>query len=174
MPVWRIPTALLVKVFEANDQRFVNWVDSVSANGITYYYSYKYKQGLGSASTVENDIVLRLGEQYLILAEAYANTGDLTNAAKYLNMIRNRVGLPNTTAATQSDMLTAILHERQVELFTEWGHRWLDLKRTNTINAVMSVVCPLKGTTWNTDWQLYPIPANDLQADVNLVQNPGY
>ena len=164
----------LVNSFEVGDQRLVNWVDSVSANGNTYYYSYKYKQGIGSASTEENDMVLRLGEQYLILAEAYANTGDLVNAAKYLNMIRNRAGLPNTTASTQSDMLTAILHERQVELFTEWGHRWLDLKRTKTIDAVMSVVCLLKGTTWNTNWQLYPIPTYDLQADANLVQNPGY
>jgi hypothetical protein len=164
----------VVNAFETGDQRLTNWVGSVTTGGHTYNYAYKYKQGNGSTTTQENIIVLRLAEQYLIVAEAYANTGDLANAAKYLNIVRSRCGLTNVTVSTQANMLTAIWHERQVELFTEWGHRWLDLKRTKRVDAVMTAVCPTKGTTWDTRWQWYPIPANDLQSDLNLVQNPGY
>jgi hypothetical protein len=73
-------------------------------------------------------------------------------------------------------MLSAILHERQVELFTEWGHRWFDLIRTKNATSVMSVVTPLKGGVWNNDGHqlLFPIPLSDLGKDPNLKQNSGY
>jgi hypothetical protein len=68
------------------------------------------------------------------------------------------------------------MQERQVELFTEMGHRWLDLKRTGTIDAVMSIEAPKKGPgiTWESTDALFPLPFNDLQRDKNLTQNPGY
>jgi len=117
---------------------------------------------------------LRLAEQYLIRAEAMAQQNKIPEAAADLNVIRSRAGLPNTTAATQSAMLAAILQERKAELFTEWGHRWLDLKRTNTVDSVMSVVAPQKGGTWQSIQKYYPIPQSELNADPNLVQTPGY
>jgi len=172
---------LLVNAFETGDQRRVNWVDSVIANGITYYYPYKYKalttQPVNNVypPPTEYPTVLRLSEQYLIRAEAEAKNNDLADAATDLNMIRSRAGLPNTTASTQADLLTAIFHERQMELFAEWGHRWLDLKRTGNITAVMSVVTPLKGGgLWSEYKQWYPISINEIQNDPNLVQNSGY
>jgi hypothetical protein len=64
-----------------------------------------------------------------------------------------------------------------VELFTEGGHRWFDLKRTGAIDAVMGApgnVCQQKGGHWDTNWQLYPIPLTELQAEPALVQNKGY
>jgi len=74
-------------------------------------------------------------------------------------------------------LLAAIVHERQVELFTEWGHRWLDLKRTGKIDSVMGLpgsACMKKGGTWSPNWQWYPLPAYDLLHDPNLKQNDGY
>jgi len=134
--------------------------------------------GAGSSVVTEYEMVMRLGEQYLIRAEAEANGagGGFGSAVNDLNTIRNRAGLPNT-AATQSTILTAIQHERQVELFTEYGHSWLDLKRTGNINMVMGNpgnACAMKGGTWNTDWQWYPIPLSELQSNPNLTQNTGY
>ena len=72
--------------------------------------------------------------------------------------------------------MAAVLHERQVELFMELGHRWLDLKRSGSIDAVMNIVTPLKGNgaAWQSYQQLYPIPLNDIQKDPNLTQNTGY
>jgi hypothetical protein len=121
-------------------------------------------------------MIFRLAELYLIRAEAEANgaTGGVTSAIGDLNIIRNRAGLLNYTGATdQQSVLTAIYHERQVELFTE-GHRWYDLKRTKTVDAVMSIATALKGGAWSSYQQLYPLNPSDMQYDPNLIQNAGY
>jgi hypothetical protein len=168
----------LVTTFEPNDLRRQDWVDSIIVGGTTYYYPYKYKNDSVNGPITEYETVLRLGEQYLIRAEAEAYSSIGTAAAiADLDTIRSRAGLPPYSGATdQTSVLNAIFHERRVELFTEWGHRWLDLKRTNTANTVMGAdgACMAKGGTWNTNAQLYPVPLYDLQTDPNLVQNAGY
>jgi hypothetical protein len=165
----------MLNKFEGGDLRRTNWVDSVKVNGFTFYYPYKYKSATLNASVTEYLMVLRLGEQYLIRAEARANENDISNGQSDLNVIRTRAGLlPNNSANDKSSLLTAILHERQVELFTEWGHRWLDLKRSGTVDGVMNAVDSAKGTTWSPNWQWYPIPLYDITQDPNLIQNAGY
>jgi hypothetical protein len=140
----------------------------------TLYYANKYKALGGAATVTEYPILMRFAEQYLIRAEARAQQNNLSGAATDLNTIRSRAGLTATTATTQTDMLNAVYHERQVELFTEWGHRWFDLKRTGNIDAVMTTVAPAKGTTWSSYKQLMPIPPSDILADPNIKQNQGY
>jgi hypothetical protein len=165
----------LLNSFEAGDNRRESWIGSVTVNGDIYYYPFKYKANVEFDPVTEYLMVLRLGEQYLIRAEARARQGNLAMAAADLNMIRARAGLPPLTAGTQQALLAAILHERRVELFTEWGHRWMDLKRTNSIDAVMSLVTPKKGgRAWNPIQKLYPIPLDDIRRNPNLTQNPGY
>ncbi|MDR3715798.1 MAG: RagB/SusD family nutrient uptake outer membrane protein [Puia sp.] len=166
----------LLDNFETGDQRRINWVDSVTVGTDTFYYPFKYKVNAQDTAVVEYLMMLRLGEQFLIRAEAEAEGAGngLSAAIADLNVIRNRAGLNNTTASTQADILAAILHERQVELFTELGQRWFDLKRTKAIDAVMNLACSVKGTTWNTNQQLYPLPLLDIQEDPKLTQNPGY
>jgi hypothetical protein len=168
----------LLSSFESGDSRRTNWVHDTTFAGTPYAYPYKYKQGTNVTTVKEYVMVLRLGEQYLIRAEARARQGKLPEAIADLNLIRNRAGLGNYTGSTTDPaaILGAILHERQVELFTEWGHRWFDLVRTGTVNSVMGVVTPLKGGTWSTDGHqtLYPILQTELVNDNNLTQNPGY
>jgi hypothetical protein len=167
--------APLINAFETGDNRFTNWVATFTTTTTpitTFYYAKKYKASQGTSVPVtEYPIVMRLAEQYLIRAEARAQQSNLTGAAADLNVIRARAGLAVTTAATQTTMLNAIYHERQVELFTEWGHRWFDLKRTGTLDAVMNTV---KGSTWNSYKQLMPIPPEDIMANPNIKQNQGY
>jgi hypothetical protein len=170
----------LLSSFEPGDGRRANWVDSVIVNGETFYYPYKYKSATQGAPLTEYLMVLRLGEQYLIRAEAEAEVNDLGDAATDLNAIRGRADLaniPSNTATSQTFLLAAIQHERQVELFTEWGHRWLDLKRTGTVDAIMGTqgnACQEKGGSWSNNWQWYPLPLADIQLDPKLVQNEGY
>jgi len=128
---------------------------------------------------VEYDIVLRLAEQYLIRAEARAKQNNLTGTGSAiidLNVIRNRAGLSDTTITVQENMLNAILLERRKELFTEWGHRWFDLKRTGKIDAVMQAYAPVKGTTWESYKSLYPIAQKQIDLNPGMAgqQNPGY
>lgn len=166
----------LLNSFEVGDKRMSRWTGKITLSGVTYYYPYKYKvNATGSTTPVtEHLMILRLGEQYLIRAEARANEGNLGGAQSDLNAIRARAGLTATTASTQSGILSAIQHERQVELFTELGQRWLDLKRTNAIDAAMSVATVQKGGSWMSYQQWYPLPVSDLQLDLNLKQNNGY
>jgi starch-binding outer membrane protein, SusD/RagB family len=168
--------------FEPNDQRFVNWVGMYvdPSSNDTFYFPFKYKVYLQNLPLTEYNMVLRLGEQYLIRAEAeaYGAGNGISAAIADLNVIRARAGLqPYSGGLDQVSILTAILHERQVELFTEWGQRWFDLKRTKNLNSVMGSpqnVCAEKGGIWNADWSLMPLPLSELQVNQNLNQNPGY
>ncbi|TDX00477.1 RagB/SusD family nutrient uptake outer membrane protein [Dinghuibacter silviterrae] len=166
----------LLGAFEPGDNRRANWIDSIISGGTTYYFPFKYKVQSASSFT-EYSVVLRLAEQYLIRAEANAQLNNLTAAQTDLNAIRSRAILPPTTATTQADLLTAIQHERQIEYFTEWGHRWLDMKRSQTINSIMggpTGVCAAKNGIWAATDSLFPIPQSDRLNDPNLTQNQGY
>ena len=152
-------SSYLYNTFESGDYRFRNWVGAFTAsNGAIYHYPYKYKIWQRNQPVTEYIMVLRLAEQYLIRAEARAQQGNIQGAQTDLNTIRIRAGLDSTTANDQPSLLTAILHERQVELFTEWGNRWFDLQRTGNLNSVLGSpgnVCQAKGGTWNPDWKRF-------------------
>jgi hypothetical protein len=166
----------LEQTFEANDQRKVNWIGTANISGVNYLFPYKYKANTAAlaASKPEYLTLLRLAEQYLIRAEARAQLNNIDGAQADINKIRNRAGLGNTPANTQSALLDAVMKERQLELFCEQGHRWFDLKRTGRINDVMTAVTPTKGGTWSSYKQLMPIPSYEIGNDKNLDQNPGY
>jgi hypothetical protein len=173
-------SSYLLSQFEAGDKRRFgrNWIDSVKVSGNTYYFPYKYKATTASSGVTEFLMVMRLAELYLIRAEARAKMNNLSGAISDLDVIRKRAQLQliaiSNPGISQSALISAILHERQIELFTEFGHRWLDLKRTGTVNTVMQAVTPAKGGNWTADDQLYPIPFYDLDKNSNLKQNPGY
>lgn len=177
---WLSP--FLLDAFEPNDKRRTDWVlDNDDELPVPYKYKlvpYSLLYGLPEQEQGEFVMVLRLAEQYLIRAEARAHLNKLTgvgSAEEDLNAIRNRAGLPPTTAATQTELLTAILHERQVELFTE-GHRWFDLIRTGNIDDVMYEVAPEHQGNWAPFKAIFPIPKSEFTSNTALQghQNPGY
>ena len=163
-------TNYLLNQFEQADQRKSNWLAQNTASGQTIYYPYKYKVGSGTILT-EYYVVVRFGELYLIRAEARVQQNNINGSKADLNVIRNRAGLPNTSASSQTDLLVAIEHENQVEFFVEWGHRWFDLKRTNRADAVLGIE---KAPNWQMTDALYPIPFRQIQINPLLTQNPGY
>lgn len=185
---------ILLNSFEPGDQRAVlgNWINRTiyninSTTNDTAYYPFKYKVATATGVTTAGAIteyimMLRLGEQYLIRAEARARTGiNLFGAITDLDKIRDRAGLPliglTSPGISQSALIDTIMHERQVELFCEWGHRWLDLKRTGKVDAVMSVMTPLKSNgaiQWLSYQQYYPVAKTELDKAPNLTQTPGY
>jgi hypothetical protein len=175
-PVYLSPQIL--NAFEPGDWRRKggNWVDSVIVSGASWFFPAKYKATITSGAATEYLMVFRLAEQYLVRAEARAQQNNIGGAQEDLNKIRTRAGLPDTKATDKASLLAAVLNETQVEFFTEWGHRWLDLKRTGNLNTVMSAVTPLKtnGGQWQPYQQLYPVYYNDIQKNPNLSQNDGY
>mgnify|MGYP003659124915 CR=1 FL=1 len=164
----------LLAAFEPNDLRRSNWVGSKSStNGQeTLYFAHKYKEPLINTRQpiLEHSIIFRLAEQYLIRAEARTHLDKIGDAQADINIIRNRAGLGNITATTTNALLDAILQERRVELFTEHGQRWFDLKR---LGDPAEVLASLKPNWRNTDI-LFPIPETDVLANPNLEQNDGY
>ncbi|MET3018331.1 RagB/SusD family nutrient uptake outer membrane protein [Flavobacterium hydatis] len=161
---------LLMNSFTATDLRKTTWTTMVSKGTLTWYYASKYKEPKVSSTSKEYSIVLRLTEQYLIRAEARAVLGNLIGAKEDLNKIRKRAGLSDTVANTKEEILTAILEERRKEFFTEYGHRFFDLKRMGKLDTVLSIK-----PGWNTTDGLLPIPENELTLNPNLKpQNPGY
>lgn len=130
---------------------------------IDYYIQQLWPRSAGDNPTY----ILRLAEQYLIRAEARVKktTPDLQGALADLNAVRNRSELPGIVATTAGEILLAIENERRAEFAFE-PHRWFDLVRTGRAGAVLGVT--------NTNKWIFPIPFNDIQADPDLVQNPGY
>ncbi|MHA4895396.1 RagB/SusD family nutrient uptake outer membrane protein [Pedobacter sp. PWIIR3] len=174
----------LVSAFEAGDQRKANWTASVTIAGKPYFYAFKYKENAIYQPSSEYQTIFRLAEVYLIRAEAKIRLGKIQEGITDINEVRARATDASVALSDQlkqlsgnlgSDAaLTAVLHEKQVELFTELGQRWFDLKRTGLVNPVMTVVTPEKGGIWNSNWQLYPIPNSEILANPNLRQNVGY
>ncbi|SER87878.1 RagB/SusD family nutrient uptake outer membrane protein [Pedobacter rhizosphaerae] len=166
--------------FSNSDLRKINWTRQNTANGQQFTEIYKYKTRIGSGA--EYDIVFRLAEQLLIRAEARAHLNKITgpnSALSDLNEIKDRAELPKVLVASQSDILFEIEQERRHELFGEFGHRWLDLKRTPStiMPATPSRADDLFSQSkpgWKSTAKLYPIPASQRAQNTNLTQNEGY
>ena len=161
----------LINSFETGDARFSTWINGVEDEGTTWYFPFKYKQASNTEQTLERSVMLRLAEIYLIAAEAATQTGNATQGLMYLNTIRERGGLAPLDISDRDAVLQAIWKERQLELFTELGHRFFDLKRTGRATQVLQ---PIKPDWQATDVRL-PLPESELLANPELEpQNEGY
>jgi hypothetical protein len=171
----------LLNAFDAADLRKSNWIGKFTNTSVTpnidYYYPNKYKIKNGSALT-EASTVLRLAEQFLIRAEANANLGNLADAIADVDVVKKRAGVQlvkdKNPGIGREALLAEIFAERRFEFFTEWGHRFFDLKRSNTIDDVMKIASPKKQGTWETKDRFWCIPLNDILNNPNLKQNDGY
>jgi hypothetical protein len=193
-----IGSANLIKAFKAAGdtltryQTTFNWqipgaAFTMPANAwdpnLTIPFMNKYPDADGYNSN-DDIVMIRLADIILLAAEANDQLGNTSAAIIQLNQIRTRAGLPNTTAATQSDLAVAILNERQLELVFECT-RWNDLQRADangTINIVNLMASQFDSHGNNLNYNMaadkhqyvFPIPLEDLQLNKNLTQNTGY
>lgn len=170
IPIFKV-SEQIVGLFDVEDSRLRDWLGVNAIGGVTYYYPNKYKNRSTTAPVTEYNVVLRIPEQYLIAAEACLQLGEESMALSYINKIRERAGIVPIAASINIEALyRELLDEREREFFTEWGHRWLDLKRNKLLDATLSPIKP----NWKKDAALFPIPVNQLNTNTNLKQNPGY
>jgi hypothetical protein len=156
----------LPNAFPAGDERRALAIQ-VTSGGTAFGAKYT------DVATGTDDVpVIRLGEVYLIRAEAAARLGLLAQAIDDVNTIRNRAGVADLAATvdTQEEVLVAVLQERRLELFYE-GHRFFDLKRFIDIPSVAAYMTTLGLTGPKL---LFPIPQREIDANPELQQNPGY
>ena len=137
--------------------------------------------GPGSQTTMidTNFPIFRLGEAYLIYAEAAVRSGsNVAQGVTYFNALRQRAYGNATHNVTAGQMtLDTILSERTRELLFE-GKRRTDLIRYGKFTGG-SYLWALKGnviggTATDAHFNVYAIPANELSANPNLTQNSGY
>lgn len=124
-----------------------------------------------------NVVVLRYADVLLMLAECYANEGDLTSACKYLNFIKQRARIEEFTSVSNDAVLEEIATERRKELVNE-GHRWFDLIRTDkaveVMNAYFQSTVGYNGVTVTEDNLVQPIPQSQIDTDSSIKQNNNY
>jgi hypothetical protein len=170
--------------------------------GITGYRLRKFNLDQ-DAATLVGAIVhfpnLRLPEIYLSYAEATNefNGGPNADAYKYVNLVRNRVGLNNLPLGlTKEQFREAILKERACEFGWE-EVRWFDLvrwkrendfkKRLHGMKITRSATMPYTFsysqwtlpvrywmTNWSPKWYLSAFPQNEVMKGYGLIQNPGW
>ena len=145
------------------------------APNTTKWYQFDPKDEFGFAM-IKDFILMRLGETYLLQAEAQFRQGKLAEAATSINALRTRAGAAQVTAAQIN--LDFILDERARELLAEENRR-MTLMRTGTLVARTTAynrqtINPVLGLTSKN--LLLPIPKSeiDLNKDAVLEQNPGY
>ncbi|WP_313491956.1 MULTISPECIES: RagB/SusD family nutrient uptake outer membrane protein [Sphingobacterium] len=144
--------------FEPNDKRKIGWTDTRTVSGVSYTYPSKYKIRINTEKS-EYNTVLRLAELYLVRAEAKLNLDHIVDAIRDLNIIRSRAGISALDESiSKNECFTAMIKERQNELFAEWGHRWLDLKRWNMIDQEI----PKTKTGWESSDSFFPIPYDEF------------
>ncbi|OWP61431.1 RagB/SusD family nutrient uptake outer membrane protein [Hymenobacter amundsenii] len=130
-------------------------------SGVVYTTKYDVLYG--------NIKLLRLAEMYLTRAEANFRAGTSVGASPLsdINRIRERAGLPALTTLT----LPAVLKERKLELLFE-GFSLHDLKRTQGSTSPPNM--PTEVIPFSSNQLVLPIPLREINANPNLVQNPGY
>lgn len=131
---------------------------------------------------IKDFILMRLGETYLLQAEAQFKQGKLQDAANTINVLRQRAfpGYPAVGQVQASDItMDFILDERARELIGEENRR-MTLMRTGTlVDRALRLnsndpAKPISGLTATN--LLLPIPLSEIQLnkDAVLEQNPGY
>lgn len=168
------PTADLSEEFEEGDPRKdtsirPGYINQSTGEFVPYPHTLKFYDPVWEY-TGQNFEIIRYADILLMYAEVTGN-------AEYLNMVRERVGLPQFGSDDYpSDLYTslelAIEHERRMELCLEM-HRFFDLVRTGRVNEVMSTKNELH-PGFRSDRILFPIPQNAIDVNPGLTQNSGY
>ncbi len=136
--------------------------------------------GLGT-NVGTNWRIIRYADVLLMLAEALNEQGQTADAETFLNMVRERAEVAPKTGMNQEEMRQAIIDERVLELTGE-SHRFFDLVRWDLADDYLGANSlhgehpkSLSGGVFQSNkHEFIWIPESELEANPNLVQNPGY
>ncbi len=144
-----------------------------------YKYEVYYKQDPGAYyTTTTNYVVMRYADVLLLLAEIEARQGNLEQARTYMNMVRERAGVPDIEEScvangTQAELIKAIVDERGKELASE-AIRARDLRRWDEAGVIDAADYL---DYWSDKQLLLPIPLQEIITNPQITeadQNPGY
>ncbi len=143
---------------------FRKFLDDAVMNGEVFHSGNNYR-------------FIRYADVLLLYAEALNGLGQTAQAYPYVDIVRQRAGLaPLSTTMpglSQTAFLAQLKHERVTELSGE-GHRWEDLARWGDLGPQLASRDPGFANFKVGRDELLPFPQQDVDADPNLKQNPGY
>ncbi|MDN3665785.1 RagB/SusD family nutrient uptake outer membrane protein [Algibacter miyuki] len=144
---------------------------AIASNGVNNKFNNSVYNG--EALTADTEYFMRLGEVYLIYAEAVLRGDDDIEASlDALNMIRERSDNTLIETADKTELLEAIRKEKIYELGGEGGEEWFDLVRYYKegdldINDFKPISSDSK--------LILPIPFQSVKLSNNMIdQNPDY
>lgn len=150
--------------------------------GNDYNAIRKFLGETGQVNGLVDIKIIRAAEVILTKAEALFELGREAEALETLNVLRDKRFTGYEGGETGDALLDAILYNRRVELAYE-GHRFFDLKRRGlpVLRSAFGDIIDGSGTpaevlvlpAGDFRFQL-PIPTGEVNANSNLVQNPGY
>jgi hypothetical protein len=132
----------------------------------------------------------RLGEIYLNLAEACLGLSQEDEAKTYMNLIRERAGMPDVTETGQA-LIDRYRNERRVELAFE-QHRYFDARRWMIAPTVLArdahgvdirvplgepakyTLISVQERDWSDKMYFLPIIQDEINRNKELIQNPFY
>lgn len=120
---------------------------------------------------------MRMGEVYLIYAEALARVGDSKKAIEALNKIRKRAGVAPKVYQPYNKkvFLEDVRKEKLLELSLETAEPWFDLVRYVVSGDIDPNVLKVKPNLKNKNKLIFPIPITILRNNKNFkLQNPSY
>lgn len=183
---WITPSRDLINAYKAEGDKIRSEQSIVyyECNWSNYYPADNYPFMYKCRSKFNSIIKFRYADILLLKAEALivGTTPDLEAAAKIIDRIRERAGLGKLSNSVRTDknaMVEALLKERRLELALE-GQRWFDLVRFDKVEEVMNAVYAkdsgrkAQRNPFNAFSYRLAIPQGAIDANDNLVQNPGY
>jgi len=145
------------------------------------YQNYETKANEFDWKSGINERLMRYSDVLLMYAECLNETNDRANAAKYIQIVRTRVNLPNRqtefAAMTQAQLRDQIGHERLLEFCLE-GHRFDDIKRWGWLQDPVKLAW-LKTrdpelNSYQPGREYYPIPQTEIDNNPGFKQNNTY
>ncbi|GAO43865.1 RagB/SusD family nutrient uptake outer membrane protein [Flavihumibacter petaseus] len=128
-----------------------------------------------------NERIMRYADVLLMYAECLNETGNTTQAAQYMQLVRSRVKLPNReaefAAMSQDQFRDQLAHERLLEFCLE-GHRFDDIRRWGWLQDGSKLsLLKQRDPEFNSyvpGKEVYPIPLIEIQNNPGFIQNPTY
>ena len=148
------------------------WADGWLFPAPTKFF-FAHDDDLTHTGSYRDRMKFRLAETYLLLAEAYLGLNDAENAAKAVNVVRNRAKASSVSAADMD--MDFLLDERIRELVGEESRRFTLVRTGKYVDRVRKYNTVLRDVVQDYH-ALWPIPKTirDANRDVEFPQNPGY
>ncbi|MDB5261181.1 MAG: RagB/SusD family nutrient uptake outer membrane protein [Adhaeribacter sp.] len=183
--IWVAPTNISAEFKAKKNYRIIDRAEVLSPGNYRYFPSLsKFLDPLRPSVADERGsrdfMVARLGETYLIAAEALLKSNKADEAVTYINTLRKRAALPGKEKEMEITVnqlnMDFILDERGRELLGEMD-RWFDLVRTGTLIERVKKYNPEGAANVQPFHVLRPIPSDQIDRSGGpsvFNQNKGY